>query len=300
MSSRLDRRMHAQKKMRKSAYSIVNKVLVYVGLIIATLFVLFPFAIILVTSFKTQADAMDMTFTLIGRNDGFSLQGYKTVFEYKDSNGVPLIFTGLLNTLLVSVVPTISSLFLSALAAFAFAKIKFKASKVFFDILIFTMMIPGTILIIPHYMMYEWLGWINTYAPLIVPTLWGGATTIFFLRQFMYGIPDSLIEAAKLDGLSYFGIFIKIITPLIVPALLAQGLLGFITRYNNYLGPMLYLQDRDMFTLQLVVANFNSYARTNKPAIMAMSMLTITPILIIYAIFQNYFVEGISTSGMKL
>ena len=144
------------------------------------------------------------------------------------------------------------------------------------------------------------VSWINTYAPLIVPTLWGGATTIFFLRQFMYGIPDSLIEAAKLDGLSYFGIFIKIITPLIVPALLAQGLLGFITRYNNYLGPMLYLQDRDMFTLQLVVANFNSYARTNKPAIMAMSMLTITPILIIYAIFQNYFVEGISTSGMKL
>ena len=149
MSSRLDRRMHAQKKMRKSAYSIMNKVLVYVGLIIATLFVLFPFAIILVTSFKTQADAMDMTFTLIGRKDGFSLQGYKSVFEYKDSNGVPLIFTGLLNTLLVSVLPTISSLFLSALAAFAFAKIKFKASKVFFDILIFTMMIPGTILIIP-------------------------------------------------------------------------------------------------------------------------------------------------------
>lgn len=295
--------LSTSKKNNKKKKSVTKKVyltLIYAGLIFASLVVILPFLIIVITSFKTKSDAMSDTFTIIGANDGFSIQGYKEVFNYVNSNGVPLIITGLLNTLLVSVVPTLVSLFFSALAAFAFAKIKFKFSKLFFNILIFTMMIPGTILLVPHYLMYDSFGWIDTFLPLIIPGLWGSASTIFFLRQFMYAIPDSLIESAKMDGLSWFKIFIKIILPLIVPALLAQGLLSFISHYNTYLGPYIYLQDPDMFTLQLVVANFKDFAGKNYPSIMACSILTITPILIIYAIFQNYFVYGIATTGMKL
>ena len=219
-------------KKKKSATKKVYLTLIYAGLIFASLVVILPFLIIVITSFKTKSDAMSDTFTIIGANDGFSIQGYKEVFNYVNSNGIPLIITGLLNTLLVSVVPTLVSLFFSALAAFAFAKIKFKFSKLFFNILIFTMMIPGTILLVPHYLMYDSFGWIDTFLPLIIPGLWGSASTIFFLRQFMYAIPDSLIESAKMDGLSWFKIFIKIILPLIVPALLAQGLLSFISHYN--------------------------------------------------------------------
>ena len=289
------------KKKHKLSSKTLNKILVYIGLIIASLVVILPFLIIFVTSFKTVADASSYTFTLIGEKDGISFQGYIAAFNYRDfSTGMPILLIGAANTLLTSVVPTVASLFLSALAAFAFAKIKFKYSKLFFDILIFTMMIPGTILIIPHYMMYESFGWIDTYAPLIIPGLWGGASMIFFIRQFMYGIPNSLIESAKLDGLSWFGIFIRIILPLIVPALLAQGLLAFISRYNAYLGPYLYLQSENMFTLQLAVAGFKSAYAHNYPAIMSVSIITIVPILIIYVIFQKYFVEGISTTGMKL
>jgi multiple sugar transport system permease protein len=247
------------------------------------------------------SDASSYDFTLIGKVDGVSFQGYIAAFQYRDFNtGMPILLIGFANTMITSVIPTVASLFLSALAAFAFAKIKFKFSKLFFDILIFTMMIPGTILIIPHYMMYESFGWIDTYAPLIVPGLWGGASMIFFIRQFMYSIPDSLIEQAKIDGLSWFGIFMRIILPLIVPALLAQGLLAFISRYNAYLGPYLYLQSENMFTLQLAVAGFKSAYAHNYPAIMSVAILTIVPILIIYTIFQKYFVEGIATTGMKL
>ena len=288
------------KKKSKNS-KVINTTLVYIGLIIATLAVVLPFVIIFFTSFKTVADASSYEFSIIGQKDGISFQGYIAAFEFTDFNtGMPILLVGFINTIITSVIPTIVSLFFSALAAFAFAKIKFKCSKLFFDILIFTMMIPGTILIIPHYMMYESFEWIDTYAPLIVPSLWGGASMIFFIRQFMYSIPDSLIESAKIDGLSWFGIFMRIILPLIVPALLAQGLLAFITRYNAYLGPYLYLQSENMFTLQLAVAGFKSAYAHNYPAIMAVSLITIVPILIIYAIFQNYFVEGIATTGMKL
>ena len=161
-------------------------------------------------------------------------------------------------------------------------------------------MIPGTILMVPHYLMYESFGWIDTYLPLIIPGLFGGASMIFFLRQFMFGIPDSLIEAGKVDGLSWFGIFIRVVLPLTVPALLAQGLLSFIAHYNAYLGPRLYLKSRDLATLHLVVANFKDAAKFNHPAVMACCIVSILPILILYTVFQKYFVEGIATTGMKL
>ncbi|MBO4572246.1 MAG: carbohydrate ABC transporter permease [Clostridia bacterium] len=284
----------------KNTSKIINTALIYLGLILAALVVIFPFAIILITSFKTARDATSFDFTLIGAKDGLSFQGYEKVFEYTSEDDVPLIFLGFLNTMFTSLVPTLVSLFVAALAAFAFAKIKFRLKNLFFDLIVFTMMIPGTILLVPHFMMYESFGWINTFTPLIIPGLFGGASTIFFLRQFMYGIPDSLMEAGKIDGLGWFGIFVKIMLPLIVPALLAQGLLGFIAHYNAYLGPMLYLQESKLYTMQLVVANFNGWASKNYPAIMACSILTILPILILYAVFQKYFVEGIATTGLKL
>ncbi len=285
----------------KRSAEVVNKIFIYVGLIIASLVVILPFAIILITSFKSPTDAMSFDFTLLGKKDGFTLQGYKEFFGYVDyETGWPLAIKGVFNTMITSVVPTLISLFVSALAAFAFAKIKFRFNQLFFNIIIFTMMIPGTILLVPHYSMYESFGWINSFTPLIVPGLFGGAGCIFFLRQFMYGIPDSLVEAGKIDGLSWPGIFMRLILPLIVPALLAQGLLGFIGHYNAYLGPYLYLQDRSLFTLQLIVSNFTGYAAKNYPAIMACCILTMLPVLLLYVIFQKYFVEGIATSGMKL
>ena len=167
------------------------------------------------------------------------------------------------------------------------------------------MMIPGTILLVPHYMLYNAFGWTNigsfaNFFPLIVPQLFGGVSIIFFLRQFIFGIPDSLVEAGKLDGLSWPGTFFRIIIPLIVPALLAQGLLHFIGQYNAYLGPMLYLKTDNFYTLQIIVSTFKDSIGKNYPAQMASCLIIILPILVLYLVFQRYFVEGIATSGMKL
>lgn len=286
-----------------------NTALVYVGLVLSSLIVILPFMVVLLTSLKTQQDATKYPLAWFGPN-GISFEGYRialtttTSVEMLGGAEMPILLVGFFWTLIVSVVPTVCSVMVASLAAFAFAKIRFKCSKVFFNILIFTMMIPGTILLIPHYLMYEQLGWVhNEYyslLALIVPGLWGGAGQIFFIRQFMYSIPDSLIEAAKMDGLNWFKIYTKIILPLIVPAILCQGLLGFIAHYNAYLGPLMYLSG-EYKTLQILIQTFiQQFAANNIPARMAVSIVSIIPTLLIYVIFQKYFVEGISTTGMKL
>lgn len=277
---------------------IVSEIFQYLALTFFSLLVILPFSIIVFTSLKSKADALKVPFTIIGAS-GIDWQGYKAVFDYG------LLGRGIVNTMVTSLFPTFVCLFVSAVAAFAYAKIDFPCKTAMFNVLIFTMMIPGTILLVPHYMLYSWLGWtqIGSYTnflPLIVPQLFGGVSIIFFLRQFLYSIPDSLIEAGKLDGLSWPGVFVRIVAPLMAPALIAQGLLHFIGQYNSYLGPMLYLKTDNLYTLQLIVATFKDYIGKNYPAQMACSLLTMLPILVLYIVFQKYFVEGISTSGMKL
>ena len=141
---------------------------------------------------------------------------------------------GFLNTLAYVLPPTLCGLFASALAAFAFAKLNFKGKNLLFGLLLITMLIPGTIMLTPTYVIYDLIGWTDSPLPLIIPGMFGAAACVFFMRQFISGIPDSVVEAAKIDGVGYFGIFIKIIIPLSVPALIAQGLLGFIGGYNDY------------------------------------------------------------------
>ena len=280
------------------SHKTIMKILQYVTLTFFALLVVFPFSIVIFTSFKERGDAMTIPFTFIGKN-GISFQGYELVSAYG------LLEKGFINTMITSFAPTVVCLFVSALSAFAYAKIHFPFKNLMFDILILTMMIPGTILMVPHYMQYTWFGWTNigswaNFFPLIIPQLFGGVSMIFFLRQFVYAIPDSLIEAGKLDGMSWPGCFVTLIVPLMVPALLAQGLLHFINQYNAYLGPLLYLKTSDLYTLQIIVATFRDFVGKNYPAQMACALLTILPILVLYIIFQKYFVEGISTSGMKL
>ena len=280
------------------SHKIIKRIFQYITLTFFALLVVFPFSIVIFTSLKERGDAMTIPFTFIGKH-GISFQGYQLVAEYG------LLAKGFLNTMITSFVPTIVCLLVSAVAAFAYAKINFPLKNLMFDILILTMMIPGTILIVPHYMQYTWFGWTDigtaaNFLPLIVPQLFGGVSMIFFLRQFVYAIPDSLIEAGKLDGMSWPGCFVTLIMPLMVPALLAQGLLHFINQYNAYLGPLLYLKTEDYYTLQIIVATFRDFVGKNYPAQMACALLTILPILVLYVIFQKYFVEGISTSGMKL
>ncbi len=290
----------AKKSKRKA---IIGKILIYTALIIYALIIIFPFSIVLITSFKTWISSRNPIFEIFP-DDGFTLEGYQEVLKYDiwGTLDMPIMIQGFLNTLLYIIPPTFMGLFVSTLSAYAFAKLRFRAKNVMYAILLATMMIPGTITIAPQYLVYDSLGLTQTFPafPLMIPGMFGAAACVFFMRQFISGIPDSVVEAAKIDGVGYFGIFIKIIVPLSVPALIAQGLLGFIGGYNDYFGPLIYLKDPAYFNLQLALQLLQGAYNNQRPSyVMAATVIALLPTLIIYFIAQEFFIEGIAASGIK-
>lgn len=300
LSAKEQLELSRKKKNRNARIKrIVSKVLIYFVLILFALWILVPFSIVITSSFKSEAEANNPEFSFWPKE--FTTDAYKEVFTYAaGGEGMPVVLRGFLNTLIIVLPPTILGLFCSAMSAYAFAKLRFKGKNFLFSFLLLTMMIPGTIMLTPSFMVYSMIGWVNTPLPLMIPGMFGAATCVFFMRQFYAGIPTSLIEAAKLDGMGYFRIFWKIMVPLSVPALLAQGILGFIGGYNDYFGPMLYLRDADWYTLQIALKSFQGTYSRNVPAMMAGSVIALIPTIVIYIVAQKYFIEGIATSGMKL
>ena len=289
-------------KKKFNAKDFVGKIFIYAGLIIFALWVLLPFSLVFLTSFKEIKEANSLDFHWLPEH--FTLQGYEKVFEYDMGTayeGVPLIISGFINTLWIVIPTTILGLFSSAISAYAFAKLRFRMRDKMFSLLLGTMMIPGTILLTPTFIIYNEIGWVNTPYPLMIPGMFGAATCVFFMRQFYMGIPTELIEAAEIDGMNYFTIFFKVMVPLSVPALLAQALLGFIGGYNDYLGPLIYLQDPELYTLQIAMNQLKSvFAGRNVPAMMAATVISIIPTIVLYILVQKRFVEGVATSGMKV
>lgn len=285
---------------RSKASDIAGKIAIYTVLILYAIVIIFPFSIVLITSIKTWQDSSALQFQLIPEN-GFTLVGYKEVFTYRanKNTALPTLINGFVNTLLYIVPPTVLGLLTSSMAAYAFAKLKFRAKNLMYSVLLATMMIPGTITIAPQFSIYDAIGWVDTPLPLMIPGMFGAAACVFFMRQYFSGIPDSLIEAAKLDGEGYVGIFFTIMVPLSVPALLAQGLLGFIGGYNDYFGPLIYLQSSNLYTLQIALKTFSSVYASKPSIVMAGTVVALVPTLVIYFIAQDYFIEGIAASGIK-
>lgn len=285
---------------KSKASQIAAKVLIYFVLVLYAVIIVFPFSIILVTSFKTWQDSSSLTFVWIPAN-GFTLEGYKEVFSFRANpdSALPTLVRSFINTVLYIIPPTVIGLFTSSMAAYAFAKLKFRAKNVMYSILLATMMIPGTITIAPQFSIYDAIQWVDTPLPLMIPGMFGAAACVFFMRQFFSGIPDSLVEAAKLDGESYLGIFFRIMVPLSVPALLAQGLLGFIGGYNDYFNPLIYLQSSELQTLQVALRTFSTVYALKPSIVMAGTVVALVPMLIIYFFAQDYFIEGIAASGLK-
>lgn len=285
---------------KSKASQTASKVLIYFVLILYAVIIIFPFSIIILTSFKTMADARSMTFEWIPANR-FTLEGYIEAFEFRANpdSSLPTLVRSFINTVLYIIPPTIIGLFTSSMAAYAFAKLKFRAKNVMYSILLATMMIPGTITIAPQFAIYDAIQWVDTPLPLMIPGMFGAAACVFFMRQFFSGIPDSLVEAAKLDGESYIGIFFRIMVPLSVPALIAQGLLGFIGGYNDYFNPLIYLQSSEIQTLQVALRTFSTVYVQKPNIVMAGTVIALVPMLIIYFFAQDYFIDGIAASGLK-
>jgi multiple sugar transport system permease protein len=204
-----------------------------------------------------------------------------------------------LNTLLIAVVNVIGNVVSCSLVAYGFARFRFPGRRILFMILLATLMIPSQVLLVPQFILFQKLGWMNTFLPLTVPAFFGSAFFVFLLRQFFMTIPVELEEAARIDGAGPFRIFFTIVLPLIKPALTAVAVFSFQGAWNDFLGPLMYLNDPDKFTLQLGLAQFQGTFHTQWNLIMAASVVVTLPMLIIFFLAQRYFVQGITLTGSK-
>lgn len=280
---------------------IVLKVIAYTYFTLFSLVVLIPFYIMVKDSVTTRAEsASTMAFIWFPR-EGITFDAYKTALFGKELEMFGIsILRGFFNSMW-QVIPTlVIGLFVSGLAAFAYAKLRFPGKDKLFMIMLATMMIPGAVLMMPSYVFYDSIGWTNTVLPLVIPGLFGGATTIFFLRQFFRGIPSDLLDAAKLDGLGFMGQYMRIMIPLSKPAFISQFIFGFIGGYNDYMGPLLYLNGQiELYPLQMALTLYRDIYAFDAGMVAALTILALLPLIIIYVFLQKYFVEGIAVTGIK-
>jgi len=211
------------------------------------------------------------------------------------------ILSGIKNSLVVAGTVTVIGSVTSSLAAFALAKMRLPFKNTIFLGLLSGLMIPYPTLMIPQFVMFARIGWVDTLLPLIIPAIFGNIIMIFFLRQYLSSVPDSMIEAAKIDGASYLQIFRRMILPMIRPAIAAQLILWFMAIWNDYLAPILYLNTESKQTLQVVIANLNVEFATQRdyPLIMGASFVALLPILIVFLVFQRQIIESVALTGSK-
>ena len=211
------------------------------------------------------------------------------------------ILSGIKNSIIVAGTVTLIGSVTSSLAAFALAKMRLPFKNAIFLGLLSGLMIPYPTLMIPQFVMFSKIHWVDTLYPLIIPLLFGNIVMIFFLRQYLSSVPDSMIEAAKIDGASFLQIFRVMILPLIRPAIAAQLILWFMAIWNDYLAPILYLNSENKQTLQVVIANLNVEFATQRdyPLIMGASFVALLPILIVFLVFQRQIIESVALTGSK-
>lgn len=204
------------------------------------------------------------------------------------------------NTVLIAVPSVIGALISNALVAYGFARIRWPGRDLLFGTLLATLILPGFVTFIPLYLIFKQLNWINSYLPLVVPTFFGNPFFVFLLRQFFMSLPEELADAARVDGASEFRIFLQIILPLSKPALAVVALFQFIGSWNDYFGPLIYINDKALYTISLGIANMRaSYGFSNFAWIMAATCMSVLPIILLFFFAQRTFIEGIALSGLK-
>ncbi|MET9245791.1 carbohydrate ABC transporter permease [Nonomuraea sp. NPDC003709] len=207
----------------------------------------------------------------------------------------------LANSFVIVVLSIIGNLVSCSLAAYGFARLKFTGRKLFFTLMLGTMMLPGHVLLVPQYIVFAKLGWLNTYYPLLVPNfLATNAFYIFLMVQFMRALPKELDDAARIDGCGPFRTFWKVIMPLCMPAFATTAIFTFISVWNEFFGPLIYLTDSELYTVPLALRQFiDSEGQSQWGQMFAMSFLSLAPVIGFFIAGQKYLVKGIATTGLK-
>jgi multiple sugar transport system permease protein len=281
--------------MSKSSYKTILDIVVYTVLIIGALTMLIPFVWMVSVSFRLPANQFSRNII----PNPVTIQNYFDLFkDLPDNAFIYLTY----NSFKISILAVIGQVLTCAMAAFVFAIVKFKGRDFLFTLLLVTMMIPPQVSLIPNFIVFKYLGWIGTQWPLIIPAFWGGAFGTFLLRQYFLTIPRDLVDAARMDGASLFGIFWRIYLPLSKPAVAALSIFVFKDAWNDLLHPLVYLPtDMQKTTLTVGLAFFQQQLQMGGKftVLMAGAFLSIVPLLIIFFIAQKQFIEGIALSGTK-
>ncbi|NTK42668.1 carbohydrate ABC transporter permease [Enterococcus faecium] len=201
------------------------------------------------------------------------------------------------NTLFITVLVVIGNVLSNSFIAYGFAKLDFPGKKLMFALVLSTMMIPGFVTMIPQYVLFSKIGWVGTYLPLIVPSFFGNAFNIFLMRQFYLSINNELIEAAEIDGANHLYIWSHLMLPLTKPALITIAINSFNAAWNDFLGPLLYIQDQEKYTLQIGLQVFQNQATTQWNYLMAGATLVLIPTIFLFFFAQRYFIEGMDLTG---
>ncbi len=268
------------------------RVLIWVLLVAGSVVMIMPFLWLLSSSFKPENDIFIFPPKWIP--DPWRPQNYVDALTYKPFN---IYIT---NTLIIVGLNLVAVLLTSSLCAYGFARIKFWGRDFWFVLVLSTMMVPYFVLMVPQFVIFSRLGWIDSFRPLTIPIFFGGgAFNIFLLRQFFRTLPEELADAARIDGCSEFRIYWNIMLPLAKPALAAVAIFTFLNGWNDFIGPLLYLNSPDKFTVAIGLATFRSVMRTRYDLLMAASSAMILPVIVLFFFAQRYFIQGVVLSGLK-
>jgi len=279
-----------------TSYTMSNRVkakslLIHAVMIVCCILFIFPFLWMALTSFKTPQEIFQWPPRMFPKE--WSLSNYQEVLT-----AVPLLRM-LLNSLFIAVTVTAGTLLFSSLAAYSFARLRFKGKDLLFSMYLGTMMVPLMVTLIPTFVIMRKLGMVDTYYALIVPGFFGNAFGTFLLRQFFMTIPRQLDEAARIDGCGYFGIYSRILLPLMKPALASLFIFTFMGVWNDFLWPLVVIQTESVKTITLGLASFQGLYTTKYHLLMAAAMISVLPVMVAYISSQRYFIEGITLTGLK-
>ena len=269
----------------------IQKLVAHICLIIASLLFMIPFVWMVSTSLKPLTQVF--TFPPEWLPKPFQWSNYTDAMEY-----IPF-FTYLNNTVVITVFSTLGVIISCPLVAYSFAKLNWKGRNALFFITIAVMMIPAQVTMIPLFLLFNKIGWVGTPLPLIIPAFFGVPFYIFLLRQFFLGLPETLMDAARIDGAGEFRIYWQIMLPLAKPAVLAVGLFQFMASWTDFIGPLLYLTNETSYTLSLGLQQFQSQKGSEWGLMMAVSTMMTLPVIILFFFLQKTFIKGITFTGIK-
>jgi multiple sugar transport system permease protein len=282
---------------RRTARQVSHSAL-HLFLIILGLSFMVPFFWVAATSLKVPGQVFTYPIQWIPRYPQW--QNYRTIFDLVQVEGgnpaIPLWFR---NTLMYVVLGTLGSIVSSAVVAFGLTRLKWRGQGVVFAMTLVSMMLPGVVTMVPTFLIFRDLGWINTYLPLLIPTwMAGNAFYIFLLRQFFSTLPVELDEAAIMDGASSFRILWQVIMPLAKPALAAVGIFSFLGTYNDFMGPLIYISSLDKYPISVGLRFVAGHYGNRWPDVMVLVMMSLLPVIVLFFLAQKTFVQGVQMSGI--